>query len=120
MRLFAALILFASLLGADARADNREDVERFIAAAAKLYDQLEFERALAQLQSARAMSPGAATVARICVYEGIIYGDMGDFRDRSQAAFKEAFALDPDVRLPLRVSPKIEKDFEAIRRQMAR
>ncbi|SDE36146.1 hypothetical protein SAMN04488504_106167 [Myxococcus virescens] len=95
-----------------ARADG--DFERHVAEAVRLYDELEYERALEQLERARGSLRGSRDRVTFALHRGIISADLG----RWQAArdeFRSALLLEPDARLPLRVSPKVSREFEAQR-----
>lgn len=107
--LLTALLLFAPL----ARAGDAE-VQSYINAVNRLYQNLENERALETLMRAKRFSRGPDDDALIALYEGIILADLGR-RDESQAAFKAGLFLRPEARLPLKVSPKVERDFESLR-----
>jgi len=102
--------------GASGAAGN--DVQRYIQAAAKLYESLDYDQALEQLAHAKALAVRADDGVEISLYEGIIYADMSGHRDQSQAAFRAALLLRPDARLPVKVSPKVEKEFEQLRKQV--
>jgi len=112
----AGLALPGAAAGAGPSGD---DVQRSIRAAAKLYESLDYDQALEQLGRARALGPRADEGVEISLYEGIIYADMSGHRDQSQAAFRAALLLRPDARLPVKVSPKVERDFEQLRKQVA-
>jgi tetratricopeptide (TPR) repeat protein len=119
LALALALVLFAGAPPALAQAD---DVGRYLVAAARLYENLEYERALDQLNKARKLSRGPDDDAVISLYEGIILGDMGK-RDASLSAFREGLLLNPEIQLPVRVAPKVQKAFEdmrtAVKKEMA-
>lgn len=100
---------------ASAQADA---VERYLTAASRLYENLEYERALEQLKRAKSIS--GRTVdddVAIALYEGIILADLGKKED-SISAFKEGLYLKPDAKLPVRVSPKVVSNFEGVRREV--
>ena len=59
-----------------ARAQSAE-VQKYLNAAVTLYENLEYEKALQQIERARARSTQAGDDARIALYEGIVYADMG-------------------------------------------
>jgi tetratricopeptide (TPR) repeat protein len=111
------LALLVPALPAPARAAG-DDVQRYLQAAARLYESLDYDQALEQLARAKALAPRADEGVEISLYEGIIYADMSGHREQSQAAFRAALLLRPDARLPVRVSPKVERDFEQLRRQV--
>jgi len=96
-------------------------VEEIISSAVKLYKALEYERALDELKKARALSPDRDASARIYLHEGIIYAGMGEVtaRDKAMDSFEQALLLKPDLKLPLMVSPKVERDFETTRKLLA-
>lgn len=114
--LAAALGLWLYALAAPAAGN---DIRRYILAASHLYESLDYDAALEQLARAKALGPRADEEAEIALYEGIIYADMSGHRDQSQAAFRAALLLRPDARLPVKVSPKVERDFEQLRKQVA-
>ncbi|QDE94489.1 MULTISPECIES: hypothetical protein [Myxococcus] len=90
------------------------DFERHVAEAVRLYDDLEYERALEQLDRARGSLRGTRDRMSLALYRGIISADLG----RWQAArdeFRSALLQEPGARLPLRVSPKVSREFEAQR-----
>jgi tetratricopeptide (TPR) repeat protein len=96
---------------------QEDEVALYVTAAARLYENLEYERALEQLERAKKRSRGIRTDVEIALYQGLIRADMGQ-REESVAAFKAALLLRPDVRLPVRTSPKTEAGFEAVRAQV--
>lgn len=95
-----------------ARAES--EFERHVSEAVRLYDDLEYERALEQLERARGSLRGKRDRVSLALHRGIISADLG----RWQAArdeFRAALLLEPEARLPLRVSPKVAREFEAQR-----
>jgi len=108
----------APATAAPAGGSRSDDVRRYILAASKLYESLDYDQALEQLASAKALGPRADEQVEISLYEGIIYADMSGHRDQSQAAFRAALLLKQDAQLPVKVSPKVERDFEQLRRQV--
>jgi len=102
----AYLLLFA-LLPTLAFAQSKE-VKKYVSSAIALYENLEYEKALKQLDKARLKSAGAEDDAAISLVEGIIYAEMGK-EEKADTAFRTGFALDPDVKLPVEVSPKVER-----------
>lgn len=83
-------------------------------AAAWLYEELEYEQALEALSQAKALAKTHEDRLQVALYEGIVLADLGQ-RAQSLTAFREALGLKLDARLPVRVSPKVEQDFEAVR-----
>jgi tetratricopeptide (TPR) repeat protein len=109
-----ALLLGLLLAGNPLPALAATDVDRYVAAARRLYDNLEYERALDQIQRARRVSRGVEQDVTLGLYEGILLADLGRWKDAREAFFT-ALLLRPDASLPLRVSPKVEREFEAQR-----
>ncbi len=96
-----------------ARAQSAE-VKKYLNAAVTLYENLEYEKAIKQIQRAKTKSTGAADDARIALYEGIVFADMGK-EDKALSAFKTGLSMEPEAKLPLEVSPKVEKVFNKAR-----
>ncbi len=115
-RLFALCVM---VLGATAPqvAQAQDDFQRSLLAAEQLYKSGEKERALAQLQRVRELARGLAQDVAVALREGIVLADLGQWA-KAQTAFREGLLLDPEARLPLRVSPKLERDFEEVRTQV--
>ena len=111
--------LLVVLLSGVAFGQDQQAVQKYLFAASRLYQTLEYERAIEQLKRARAASSGVADDAAIARYEGVVLFDMGK-RDDALAAFREALYLEPDAALPLKVSPKISEAFEAARVKVKR
>jgi hypothetical protein len=86
----------------------------YFIAATRLYEKLEYERALEQLARAKELARGEEEDVRVALYEGIILADLGR-REEAQAAMRTALYLQPDAKLPVKVSPKVEADFEELR-----
>lgn len=80
----------------------------------RLYEGLEYEQALAHLERTWSFSRGSADAARLFLYKGILNAELGRWR-QARTAFATAIKHQPDVRLPLAVSPKLVSEFEAQR-----
>lgn len=93
--------------------------ERHLTAAARLYEALEYERALTQIELARKQPHSSDQEVELSLYEGIILAESGK-QDSSAAAFKSALLVQPDAKLPVKVSPKVNASFEAVREQVKR
>src|SRR6185436_14754700 len=91
-----------------------DDFQRYVTAAARLYENLEYERALEQLDRARKLSKGIDDDVTVALYEGVIRADMAQ-DEPARAAFKTALYLRPDATLPVKVAPKVEQQFEEVR-----
>lgn len=91
--------------------------QRYIDAAALLYQNLENERALDQLKKARTASGGVDDDVAIALYEGVILSDMGKKED-AIAAFREGLSLKPEAVLPVKVAPKIAEIFNTTKAEV--
>ena len=107
--LLVVAISAALAVSMPARAQSPE-VKKYLNAAVTLYENLEYEKALKQIQRAKTKSTGASDDARIALYEGIVLADMGK-EDKALNAFKTGLSMEPEAKLPLEVSPKVEKVF---------
>jgi tetratricopeptide (TPR) repeat protein len=88
--------------------------ERYFTTAQQLYENLEYEQALEQLKRTKKLAQGLEQEVPVLVLEGIVLAELGKQED-SQKAFESALLLNPDVELPLRVSPKVARSFEKVR-----
>ncbi len=106
----AFAVLAAPLHSALAQANNP-----YLDAALRLYADLEYEKALEQFAKAGSF-PGnsIAQDVQINLYSGLIKLELGD-RPGAESDFKTALALDPEVNLPGKVSPKVAELFEKAR-----
>jgi hypothetical protein len=76
----------------------------------------EYERALDLIQVARQEPHGTEEDVTLSLYEGILLYELRR-RDEAKAAFRRGFLLKPDAELPVPVSPKIQQDADAVRKQ---
>ncbi|MFO0596998.1 MAG: hypothetical protein U0228_16905 [Myxococcaceae bacterium] len=93
---------------------NDEDFQRFYNAALRLHEGLEYERALEQLALARKQAETGDQMCLVNLAEGVVLADLNR-SDDAAAAFKAGLLLSPDAKLPLKVSPRVAADVEAIR-----
>ena len=93
--------------------------QRYLDAAALLYENLEYERALDQLKKARTVSGGVDDDVNIALYEGVVLSDLGK-KDEAVAAFREGLYLKPDAQLPVKVAPKTAAAFATTRADVKR
>ncbi|MFE8602916.1 hypothetical protein [Archangium violaceum] len=105
------------LLPWGARAQVSPEVRTYLTSVSSLYESLEYERALEQISSARRLTRGAEDDVALSLYEGLILADMGQ-NDAASAAFKAALFLNPEAKLPVRVSPKVARQFKGLRKQV--
>jgi tetratricopeptide (TPR) repeat protein len=119
----AVLLPFPTLgqpsAAAPSSAQAQSEFQLRLSAAARLYEDLDYERALEQLTRAKAVAPGVDEEVIVGLYEGIILADMGR-REEALSAFKAALYLRPAAKLPVRVSPKVAADFEEVRQEVLR
>src|SRR5262245_21862562 len=101
-----ALISAPALAAAKSSQAKPNQAKKYLDAAVRLYNAFEFERALAQLDKARAQSTGAEMDVTIALYEGILQQELGR-DDQAETAFNTALSLDANARLPAKVSPKV-------------
>jgi tetratricopeptide (TPR) repeat protein len=109
MRLLATLLL---LIAAPALADG--GAAPYLRAANMLYQKLEYEKALDQLERARKVAAGLEDDVKISLWEGILLAELGRMDD-ARTAFNTALALSVDAKLPVKVSPKVTAEFEKLR-----
>lgn len=93
---------------------SSDPLKKELARAEALYQDLEYEQALALVHRAVARAKSPADELLVRLWEGVIASDLGK-QNVADAAFRRALELDRNAKLPTRVSPKVEKDFEAHR-----
>lgn len=94
-----------------------DNFDRLMAAVVTLYEDLDYEGALRQLDKARRFATSDTRKVSLALHEGLVLADMGR-REESAAAFRTALLLDPRAALPLRTSPKVMGEFEALREEV--
>ncbi|NOK37726.1 hypothetical protein HMI49_31450 [Corallococcus exercitus] len=100
-------------------APSGADFQGRMSAASQSYEDLDYEHALEQLDSAKAVARNGEEQGRVAILRGIVLADLGR-RQESLAAFKAGLSLLPDANLPVKVSPKVSRDFEEVRRNVQR
>jgi hypothetical protein len=113
----AVAVVLALTLGAPAARAGADDYQRFLNAAVRMHENLEYERALEQVQNAKKQATTPDQQATALLHEGIIFFDLNR-PDDAKAALKEGLFLNPDAKLPLKVSPRVESEFENLRLQV--
>jgi hypothetical protein len=113
----ALLLTLSCALAAEPQPPEVTEARRYIQAAAVLFGALDNKRALEQLARAKAVPHSVEDDVLISLYEGLIQSDNGR-AEESEAAFRAAFALDPEAALPIPVSPKLEASIERIRQEV--
>ncbi|QRN93029.1 hypothetical protein JRI60_27900 [Archangium violaceum] len=102
------------------RAEEPQPVLRtYLNAALRLYESLEYERALEQIRRAKSYTRSVDDDVTVSLFEGVILADMGRKED-AIAAFRTGLLLRPEATLPVKVSPKVERDFETVRQGVRR
>ncbi|RKG92715.1 tetratricopeptide repeat protein [Corallococcus terminator] len=117
--LFGAGPAFGQAGGAPAPVASRDYFTAAMAETARLHDDLEYEGALAAVARAKRLARSEAERASAAIYEGVVLADLGQ-RDAAMAAFRAGLLLMPEAKLPVRVSPKVEGDFESVRKEVLR
>lgn len=87
--------------------------------ASRLYDDLEYEQSLSALTRAKRLARTEGERSTAAIYEGLVLADLGR-RDAALASFRAGLRLAPEAKLPVKVSPKVEGDFEAVRQEVRR
>ncbi|QRN97565.1 hypothetical protein JRI60_00265 [Archangium violaceum] len=95
-------------------AQGSSEVQDYLVSVNRLYEDLEYERALEQIHRARRLARGVEEDVALGLYEGILLDELGK-QDDATAAFKTALFLRPEAKLPVQVSPKVEQHFESVR-----
>jgi tetratricopeptide (TPR) repeat protein len=106
--------LLLALLIVSLPAAASEEFSRFITAASRLFENLEYERALEQLANAKKFAATPDEQTQVALYEGVVLTELGR-NDEAKAAFETALFLSPDAQLPVKVSPKVKAQIEAVR-----
>ena len=103
MRIVGLLVI---LMTTPAFAQSAE-VKKYLNTAITLYENLEYEKALKQLKNARQKASGPDDEAKVSLLEAIVLADMGR-EEKALTAFKTAFSVDLEAKLPVEVSPKVQ------------
>lgn len=89
-----------------------------LAAAVRLYQKLDLDAALAELQIAEgAAKDNQDDMVQVLVYRGLIYSETGKLGEASDQ-FKRALAIRPWAEVPPETSPRIAKNFSDARRSL--
>lgn len=110
-------------LGSDLEASGSEGAgstfQRRIERAEHLYESLEYEKALNWLSQAKQVASTIEEQVKVALYRGIVLADLGR-RKQALEAFRTGLSLRPECVLPLQVAPKVQRDFESVRKQVLR
>jgi tetratricopeptide (TPR) repeat protein len=89
-----------------------------LAAAMRLYQKLDLDAALAELQLAEVDAKDSQDqMVQVLIYRGLIYSETGKLSDASDQ-FKRALAIQPWAEIPADTSPRIAKNFSDARRSL--
>src|SRR4051812_14913380 len=91
--------------------------DTYLNAAVRLYESLDYEAALEQLEKAKKLSRGVDDDAQLYLYEGVFRMDLGQ-QEQARQAFKTGLLLKPDAALQVKVSPKVRAQIEQLREQV--
>lgn len=112
-----ALLAAVSLVPAGARAsDPANDSKRYLNSAIRLYQSLDYEKAVEQLRLAKQLPHSADDDVTLALYEGILLFELG--QPGGGESFRTALSLSPDAQLPEKVAPQIRAAFDAERARM--
>jgi tetratricopeptide (TPR) repeat protein len=89
-----------------------------LAAAQRLYQKLDLDAALAELQQAEAAAKdNEDETVQVLIYRGLIFFDTGKTSEASDQ-FKRALAMRPWAEVPQDTSPRIAKSFSDARKSI--
>ena len=129
MRLFLSAALLAALSAAAAEETPApaassgvtvRDVSTnaHLAAAMRLYQKLDLDAALAELQLAEVDAKDSQDeTVQVLIYRGLIYSETGKLSEASDQ-FKRALAIRPWAEVPPDTSPRIAKNFSDARKSL--
>lgn len=106
--------LALSLLPAGTRAAPLGDAQTYLLSAKRLYEGLDYEAALTQIQLARQVPRSREQELSLLLYEGILLSELNRW-DEGAASFRTALEFDAETKLPVQVSPKVSARFESLR-----
>jgi len=119
MRLFfAALLASSAALAADLSPVPVVTANTHLSAAIRLYQKLDLDAALAELQVAETSAKdNQEDMVQVLIYRGLIYSETGKLSDASDQ-FKRALAIRPWAEVPADTSPRIARYFSDARRSL--
>ncbi|MFY1826908.1 hypothetical protein ACN47A_13395 [Myxococcus fulvus] len=97
-----------------------EDVSPFrhrMERAGAQYEALEYEKALNWLTQAKQVASTPDEQVEVALYRGLVLSDLGR-RKQALEEFRAGLTLNPDAVLPTATGPKVERDFESVRKQV--
>ena len=123
MRLFLAAVLLAApaAFAAEPAPTGAAPIvtgNTHLAAAVRLYQKLDLDAALAELQIAEGgAKDNQDDMVQVLIYRGLIYSETGKLGEASDQ-FKRALAIRPWAEVPPDTSPRIAKFFSEARRSL--
>lgn len=93
----------------------KADFASVFASAVSRYENFDYEHALEGFNKAKALAMGTEQEVPVSLYLGIVQAELGN-REQCLAAFRTALYLQPDATLPVKVSPRVQGDFEDVRK----
>src|SRR5690606_30003102 len=100
---------------------GQEDFERSIDTVRQILERRGYEEALERLGQLKPLVRDADRRSLVALYEGLALSNMGrQAQDRAHAAFRAALLLDPQASLPVKVAPRMERNFEEVRSRILR
>ncbi|NVJ27180.1 MULTISPECIES: hypothetical protein [Myxococcus] len=91
----------------------RHRIER----AGTLYEALEYEKSLNWLTQAKQVASTIDEQSEVALYRGLVLADLGR-RKQALEEFRTGLTLRPEAKLPVAAAPKVERDFESVRKQV--
>jgi hypothetical protein len=99
------MVLLALVLAATGPFDSA------LTKAVGLYNEAEWDGSLRELTKAERYAADDAQRVQVWLYQGVVLANIPDL-DTARVAWDKALAVDPDVKLPLKVSPRVQAKFD--------
>ncbi|WP_223784237.1 tetratricopeptide repeat protein [Myxococcus sp. AS-1-15] len=113
------MVLWAWFAPGLALAEDVSPFRRRMERAGAQYEALEYEKALHWLTQARQVASTPDEQVEVALYRGLVLSDLGR-RKQALEEFRAGLSLKPDAVLPAATGPKVERDFESVRKQVRR
>jgi hypothetical protein len=88
-----------------------------MAKAVSLYNDAEWDASLRELTKAERYATDDAQRINVWLHQGIVLANIPDM-DAAKQAWAKALSVDSDVKLPLKVSPRVAAKFEEVQREV--
>ncbi len=109
-----ALVL---LMAPPSLARNETDFKAALESVSRLYEELEYEGALVQVQLARDLIQTPEDEVTLSLYKGLLLAELRRWEEAT-VAFREALTLHSEAKLPVQVAPKVTQHFERVRKEV--